>query len=180
MRTVSATAAATANPGTEERVGRIRRKSRSTALVMAKAQELIPIKTSAYVADKTGVCTRSAEVWLGGKRTMKAEHLALLLHTEEGIHFLAAAMEDARPAWWTALLRAGLLGGIAKRREADLRLLRQVAEADHETARGFPAALLVSDADVFRPLLEGAGAAAPGLDHRAMAPAAAGGRKRRR
>lgn len=113
---------------------------------------------------------RDAKYRLAGKRKFTAAELAVLLRSEEGIHFLVAIMGDAKPKWWTAVLRMAVLGGVARRREADLKLLRKVAHADEAAAATFPAALLVQDEDFYGPLLAGFDAAAAvGGSHRAMA-----------
>lgn len=173
MGGASQAAAVAANGGADQVFGDSRTSVRSTAAAMHAARGLWPLKTAAQVAARAGVHPRTAEYWLAGSREMSAEALAHLLRSEEGVQFLAAVMARARPAWWSALLRAGVLGGIARRREADLRLLRKVAETDAETTRHYPAALLLQDEDFYRPLLEGPRLAAAGGADRPVAAATA-------
>jgi len=121
---------------------------------------------------------RDAKYRLAAQRRFTAEEVAALLQTEHGIHFLVRLMGDARPKWWTAVLRMGVLGGVARRRETDLRLLQRVADADRTTAAQFPAALLVQDEDFYGPLLAGFNAAAAaGVSDRPVAPASKRGRR---
>lgn len=165
MATASATVAARANSGTDHLVGKSTPSGRLTAAAMQKARSLWPHKTAAEVAVRAHVSVRSAERWLAGERELSADAIAHLLRSDQGIHFLVALMDKARPAWWSMLLRMGLLGGIQRRREADLRLLRRMADVTDEVARPvIPAALMVQDPEFFEPLFEAAVAVAGAPD----------------
>lgn len=154
MSTACVVSARRANSRTDQVVGKSRQAGGVTAAVMQKAQSLWPNKTAAEVAVRAHVSSRSVERWSAGTRKISAEALAHLLRSDQGIQFLVVLMDQARPAWWSTLLRMGLLGGIQRRREADLRLLQQVADAERTTAAVFPAALMVQDPDYYGPLLE--------------------------
>lgn len=153
-----------ANSHRDQLVGKYRPTDRLTEALMQKARGLWPRKTSAEVAMRAHVSPRAAERWMAGSREIGTEALACLLRSDQGIHFLMILMDRARPAWWSILLRMGLLGGIQRRREADLRLLRRVADADRTAAAELPTSLLFQDEDFYRPFLE-----AMGLPDRAMA-----------
>jgi transcriptional regulator with XRE-family HTH domain len=172
MRAVRHDAFALANSGTEQSFGKNPSLVRLTDRVMQKARGLWSVKTAAQLASRASVSPRAAEHWLSGKREISTDALVQLLRSEEGIHFLVAVMEQARPKWWTTLLRIGLLGSIQRRREADLRLLKRVADADRPAAPQFSAALRLQDEDFYGPLLAGFDeSAAAGVPARAVAQA---------
>lgn len=154
MSAPSAVTVARAISGTDQLVGNLRPIGRLTADVMQKARSLWPRKTAHEIAVRAHVSPRSAERWLAGDRELSTEALAHLLRSDQGIHFLVVLMDRARPAWWSTLLRMGLLGGIQRRREADLRLMRRIANADEPTTAAFPAALAVQDPEFLEPLSE--------------------------
>jgi hypothetical protein len=109
-------------------------------------------KTGAQVSALLGLSERAAKSRLACEREYTADEIRDLLQSEQGIHFLVALMGEARPAWWVSLLRMGMLGGIARRRAADLRLLKRVADADRSSP--IKAAQMVQDEDFFGPVLE--------------------------
>jgi hypothetical protein len=109
-------------------------------------------KTWAQVSALLGLSERAAKSRLACEREYTADEIRDLLQSEQGIHFLVALMGEARPAWWVSLLRMGMLGGIARRRAADLRLLKRVADADRSSP--IKAAQMVQDEDFFGPVLE--------------------------
>jgi hypothetical protein len=134
----------------------------ANAIIADCARAVFGRKTWAQVARILGLSERSAKSRLAREREFTADEIAALLKSEQGIHFLVALVGDARPSWWTALLRMGLLGGVAKRRAADLRLLRRIANADRSTP--IPAAALIHDAEFFGPVLEAFDAVARAQD----------------
>lgn len=111
-------------------------------------------KTWGYLSELTGLKERVAKHRVSSTRALKPDEIAALLQSEQGIHFLVAIMDDARPAWWRTLLRMGILGGIEARRESDLNLLRKVAHVSDQTAAELPAALLLQDQDFYGPVFE--------------------------
>jgi transcriptional regulator with XRE-family HTH domain len=155
MSGASLTIGKSANRAAEQGFGQNRTAGRLTDRLMQKARGLWSVKTAAQLSGRANVSSRAAEHWLSGKREISADALVQLLRSEEGIHFLVAVMEHARPKWWTGLLRVGLLGSIQRRREADLRLLRRVADADRPSTPKFSAALRLQDEDFYGPLLAG-------------------------
>lgn len=126
----------------------------TTGLIANVCRAAFGRKTWAQLSEITGLSERAAKSRLAHERDFTIHELRALLRSEQGIHFLVALMDEARPAWWSALLRMGMLGGIARRRAADLRLLRKVAHADQATTAALPAALLVQDQDFYSPVVE--------------------------
>lgn len=144
--------------------------STSRALVeMAKA--ISPVKTWGYLADLLKLRERTAKHRASRTRRLKDDEIAALLRSEDGIHFLVAIMDDARPKWWRTMLKMGVLGGIEARREADLKLLRSVAHVSDQTAAELPAALMVQDEEFYGPVFAA-------LDAVARAPNSAMGKPR--
>lgn len=124
----------------------------TNAVIADYARAVFSRKTWAQLSATLGLSERAAKSRLACEREFTADEIAALLQSEQGIHFLVALMREARPAWWSSLLRMGLLGGVAKRRAADLRLLRRIADADRSAP--IPAAALIHDAEFFGPVLE--------------------------
>lgn len=135
--------------------------STSRAMVeMAKA--ISPVKTWGYLAQLLKLRERTAKHRASRTRRLKDDEIAALLRSEDGIHFLVAIMDDARPKWWRTLLKMGVLGGIEARREADLKLLRSVAHVADQTAAELPAALMVQDEEFYSPVFTALDAVARG------------------
>lgn len=124
------------------------------AALVETARGISPVKTWGYLAKLLGITERVAKHRMAYTRTFTADEVAALLRSEQGIHFLVAIMDDARPKWWRTMLKMGVLGGIERRREADLKLLRRVAHVTNETSAELPAALMVQDADFYGPVFE--------------------------
>lgn len=142
--------------------------SGATSLRLVEAAKtLSPVKTWGYLADLLHKKAGTAKHRARGTRRLSDDDIAALLQSEQGIHFLVAIMADARPRWWRMFLKMGVLGGIERRREADLQLLRNVANVSDQTAAELPAALLVQDADFYGPVFEALDAVARG-PHRAV------------
>lgn len=115
---------------------------------------IFPRKTWAYLSELTGIEESAAKHRLAGTRRYTAEEIAALLRSEQGIQFLVVLMGEARPAWWKAVLRMGLLGSMQRRREADLRLLRGLSDAEQSAAATLPASVVFQDPEFFGPVLE--------------------------
>lgn len=124
------------------------------AALIQTAKAISPVKTWGYLAGLLQIRDRVAKHRVAGTRTITADEIAALLRSEHGIHFLVAIMDDARPKWWRTLLRMGVLGGIERRRESDLQLLRKVAHVANETAAELPAALMVQDEEFYGPVFD--------------------------
>jgi hypothetical protein len=69
-------------------------------------RELFPVKTSAYLAEATGLSQRAAEMNLREKRGLSSDALVALLDTDHGYDVLKALMGDSRRKWWKTLKRA--------------------------------------------------------------------------
>lgn len=139
----------------------------SVRLITA-AKKVSPLKTWGYLADLLHLKTRTAKHRAAHTRRLSDDDIAALLQSDDGIHFLVAIMDKARPKWWRMFLKMGVLGGIERRREADLQLLRNVAHVSDQTAAELPAALMVQDEEFFGPVFDALDAVARGQD-RAMA-----------
>lgn len=121
-------------------------------VLIATAKAIFPVKTWAYLARLLGLSERVAKHRIACTRAITADEVVALLRSEQGIHYLVAIMDDARPQWWRTLLKMGVLGGIERRREADLKLMRRVAHVADETAAELPAALMVQDEEFYGPV----------------------------
>jgi len=149
-----ATVGAKANSGGPETRTISPRNVGANDLIVDCARTVFHGKTWAHLSAILGLSERAAKSRLCREREFTADEIASLLRSEQGIRFLVALMADARPAWWTALLRMGMLGGIARRRAADLRLLRRVANADRDSIASIPAALRIQDPEFVEPFIE--------------------------
>lgn len=136
-------------------------------------KSVCPVKTWGYLAKLLGISERVAKHRLYCSREFTADEIAGLLRSEDGIHFLVAMMDEARPKWWRTMLRMGVLGGIERRRESDLNLLRKVAHVSDQTAAELPAALMVQDSEFYGPVFDALDAVARGPGS-AVAPAKRG------
>jgi len=145
--------------------------------LMAIAKAISPVKTWAYVATLLCTTERTAKHRLANTREITADEIAKLLRSEDGIHFLVALMADARPSWWKTMLRMGVLGGIERRREADLQLLRNVADVSNQTSAELPAALMVQDSEFYGPVFDALDAVARRPRSTVDAPTGKGGRR---
>lgn len=141
--------------------------------LISVARMISPAKTWGYLAKLLGTTERVSKHRLYGSREFTADEIAALLRSEDGIHYLVALMDRARPQWWRTLLKMGVLGGIERRREADMNLMRKIANVSDQTAAELPAALMVQDAEFYSPVFEA-------LDAVARAPGGALGGKGRK
>lgn len=165
MTSASATAGVSANRVGHETAHLISGSAHLHRALSKCLRTVFPRKTWAYLGELTGIEEGAAKHRLAGTRRYTAEEIAALLRSEHGIQFLVALMGEARPRWWKAVLSMGLLGSMQRRREADLRLLRGLSDAQQSAAAPIPAALLVQDPEFFEPLLAGfAHALAPWSD----------------
>ncbi|NPU23985.1 hypothetical protein [Bradyrhizobium denitrificans] len=105
------------------------------------------------LVDLLDISERDAHYRLSARRKYTALELAQLLQSEEGIAFLVVLMDRARPRWWRAILKMGVLGSIEQRRQADLQLMRRVFDADRSATDEFAAAFRVQDPDIYGALL---------------------------
>jgi hypothetical protein len=123
------------------------------------------------LVDILNISERDAHYRLASERKYTAGDIAKLLQSEEGIQFLIVLMEQARPRWWKAVLKMGVLGSIEQRRQAELKLMRRVFDADDTTASQFSNSFRAQDPDYFSVVLEGYDAStALGADRGSVAP----------
>lgn len=92
-----------ANLVTAERCSNRRRALRLNSAVMQKSRDVFPLKTAQHLSEITGYSTRTCEYWLSENSVMPADALAMLIQSEWGREFLAAAMMQTTPKWWIAL-----------------------------------------------------------------------------
>lgn len=107
------------------------------------------------LVDHLKISERDAHYRLSARRKYTALDVARLLQSEEGIQFLVALMDRARPRWWQAVLKMGVLGSIEQRRQADLKLMRRVFDADRTAASSFSDSFRSQDPDFFGAVLAG-------------------------
>ena len=140
----------------------------SVQLSAALAEKAIDVFTKPYRAlvDVLKVSERDAHYRLSNQRKFTALEVARLLQSEDGIQFLVVLMEKARPAWWKAILKMGVLGSIEQRRQAELKLMRKVFDADKHSASQYSASFRAQDPDFFSAVLAGYDEFAPagGMD----------------
>lgn len=120
--------------------------------VMQKARSFFPVKTAAHLAEITGYSERAVKYWLAGETKIPSDALAALIRSEYGLQFLAIVMGSARPRWWTWLQRLGVVSRVLRRRQADVKLLREAINADNElteTIARADAASLLQDTESF-------------------------------
>jgi hypothetical protein len=152
---------------------------RITGPLMRAAQSLFPSKTAPEIAAIAHVSVRAVEHWMSGDREISTDALARLLRSEHGLQFLVALMGEARPRWWTWFLRIGVVSRVLRRRQADMKLLREAIDADRDITAAISRAdaLLVQDEEFHRPFADALGAMA-GLQNRALAPEAVGSKRK--
>lgn len=154
-----------------------RNYSRSNVRIINKFRDIYPVKTAAYLSGITGFPVRTCEYWMS-KDTLPSEAIWALLQSEHGLELLAAVMADARPVWWRRLLRVGLIASVMRRREADLRLLKQTLDSDRELTAAIAGATALSlhDEAFHRPFLDAVGAMAGAQDSAVASPSKDGSR----
>lgn len=154
MQTRLAIVGARANSGSAVSGINSAQSGNTSSALVAVAKSLSPVKTWGYLAELLRLKERAAKHRAAHTRRLSDDDIANLLRSEDGIHFLVAIMDKARPKWWRTFLKMGVLGGIERRREADLQLLRNVANVSNQTAAELPAALLLQDEEFFGPVFE--------------------------
>jgi hypothetical protein len=128
---------------------------RSDSSVLHAVKQNYPVKTAVYLSQLTGAPIRTCEYWLSTD-WLPSEAVWALLKSEDGIQYLAAGMEDARPEWWKRLLRLGIAASAMRRRAADQRLIEQTLEADRDLNQAIAraTALSVQDEEFHRPFAD--------------------------
>jgi hypothetical protein len=171
-------ASSISNPGVvksayDQSVGKSRTVVRITGPLMRCAQSLFTSKVAPEIAAIAGVSVRAAERWIAGEREISTDALARLLRSEHGLQFLVAIMGEARPKWWTWFLRIGVVSRVLRRRQADMKLLREAMDADRDVTAAIARAdaLLIQDEDFHRPFADALRSVA-GVPDRAVASAA--------
>lgn len=138
---------------------------------LSEMAERVFAKPYRALVDYLQISERDAHYRLSASRKYDAVDIARLLQTEEGIRFLVVLMDQARPKWWRAIISMGVMGSVAQRRRADLKLMRRVFDADQSAVAAFSDSFRAQDEDFYRTVLSGFGeATAPGRDHRAVGP----------
>lgn len=149
----------------------------SVQLSSALAEKAVEIFAKPYRAlvDLLHISERDAHYRLATERKFTALEVSRLLQSEEGIQFLVVLMDKARPRWWKAVLKMGVLGSMEQRRQAELKLLRKVFDAHETTGTKFTDSFRAQDPDFFGAVLAGYDelAAVGGVD----SPVAKGGRR---
>lgn len=124
-------------------------------LSLAHCAKTTFVKPCTALMQMLNLCERDAKYRLSAKRKFTAAEIAMLLQSEEGVHFLVVLMDKQRPRWWKAVLKMGILGTIEERRKADLKLLSKVFHADTDTSAGFTTAFRAQDPDFYSAVLAG-------------------------
>lgn len=129
----------------------------SVHLSSALAEKAIDLFTKPYRAlvDYLHISERDAHYRLSNERKFTALDVARLLQSEEGIQFLVVLMDKARPRWWKAVLKMGVLGTIEQRRQAELKLMRKVFDANETAGTKFSDSFRAQDPDFFGAVLAG-------------------------
>lgn len=145
----------------------------SVQLTTAISEKVKAVFDKPYRAlvDILNISERDAHYRLASARKYTATDIARLLRSDDGIQFLVVLMESARPRWWKAVLKMGVLGSIEQRRQAELNLMRRVFDADDSATSEFSTAFRAQDPDFFSAVLEGYDRlSATGGNDRAVAP----------
>lgn len=120
---------------------------------LAECAKQVFLKPYRALVEVLNISERDSHYRLAGTRPFRAEEIAKLLQTEEGINFLAAIMADAQPEWW-CLFKVLMEGAdinrqraMAKRRANRLlkRVLNDYADVEAQIERAETLAFLGSD-----------------------------------
>lgn len=122
---------------------------------LSAVAERIFLKPYRALVDLLHISERDAHYRLSATRKYDAVDIANLLQSEDGIQFLVAIMDKARPRWWVAILKMAALGSIEQRRQADLKLMRRVFDADQSSALAFSDSFRTQDPEFFGAVLSG-------------------------
>lgn len=147
-----------------------------TRMVMQRAQDLWPRARRKELARRAEVSVRAVDHWQAGTRTLSADVIARLLRSEDGLHFLAAIMGDARPRWWRAFHEHLVIADARRLQSAAKRRLQEALNADADLAAAIARAESYADEDFHKPHLDALQSVARLLDR----PVAAATKKQRR
>lgn len=107
---------------TETNIGAVFRTNvRLGERILAVIQGLWRPDAAEQLCRRTKKSLRACEYLLARRNGMSLEAFVRLMQSEEGIHFLEAAMGDARPSWWVDLKRQHRIAELQRRQ----RKLRQ-------------------------------------------------------
>lgn len=130
-------------------------KRTQTLSVMRVARGIFPSQTVPELVAITGASESTVKRWLNGSQEMSFEHFRALLHSENGLEFLSAAMADSPSMWWR-MVKVVTGAAIARKMQAKAnamvrRVVSGALKANAETNTGLDraAALLVQDEDFF-------------------------------
>lgn len=141
----------------------------STTRRLAACAKQIFDKPYRALVDVLKVSERDSHYRLSASRRFKDDEIAALLQSEEGLAFLVALMDQARPRWWAAIQEMAVLGSVAERRRRDMKLLRRAANADEQLTTAFTSSFRIQDEDFYGVVLQGFDAvAAPRASDRAV------------
>lgn len=138
------------------------------------ARKIFPGKTWADLGLELNLEERVAKHRLKGTRKFSLDELRHLLRSEDGFKYLTALMAGAEPKWWRLCVPLMEVAEVQAMQIAARKRLRRAVQgaldADRDTtaALGRADALLVQDADFYRPHADAVGAMA-GVPDRAMA-----------
>lgn len=154
---MTATSARTARLATKRSGVLCSNSAASVQLSSSLAEKAADIFAKPYRAlvDILNISERDAHYRLSNQRKFTALEVARLLQSEDGIQFLVVLMDKARPRWWKAVLKMGVLGSIEQRRQAELKLMRKVFDADKNSATQFSNSFRAQDPDFFGAVLAG-------------------------
>lgn len=127
---------------------------RLTIALSDKARKIFSKPYRALV-DILQVSERDAHYRLSAERKYTASDIAKLLQSEQGIQFLVILMDRARPRWWRAILKMGVLGSIEQRRQEELKLMRRVFDADEASSTTFSDSFRAQEPHFFSAVLAG-------------------------
>jgi len=154
---MSESSARTANRATNRSGALCMQNAGSVRLTSALSEKAKAIFDKPYRAlvDILNISERDAHYRLASERKYTATDIAKLLQSEDGIQFLVVLMDRARPRWWKAVLKMGVLGSIEQRRQAELKLMRKVFDANESAGTKFTDSFRAQDPDYFGVVLAG-------------------------
>jgi len=124
--------------------------------IVATVKNLFPQHTRKTLARILGLSDGAARKKLTGERAFSVDELAVLLRSEQGIHFLVALMADAEPPWWSRVQAYFAAIDAQRMQRAARRRLREAINDDAELSAAIARAdaLLVHDEDFHRPMAD--------------------------
>lgn len=138
------------------------------------ARKIFPTNTWANLGLALPLNERVLKHRLAGTREFTIDELRCLLRSEDGFKYLTALMAGAEPKWWRLCVPLMEVAEVQAMQIAARKRLRRAVQgaldADRDTtaALGRADALLVQDADFYRPHADALGSVA-GIPDRAMA-----------